>query len=126
MEKRSGPRFAADESVVVTVLGEEELRWTAHVRNASARGLALELPQAVSPGTSLRIELEDSTIPGEAVYCQGEAGSYLIGVELDPTLCSLAQLGRRLEEREIPLESGGKMAYAVNHRQRQHRQQPQE
>ena len=127
MEKRSQPRFAADQSVVVTVLGGEELRYTAHVRNASATGLAIEVPGAVEPGSALRIELDGSILPAEAVYCNRQSDDYLIGVELDPTLCSLASLGRHLQNAGVPAgESGSQVTYALNHRKREHGQQRQQ
>ena len=98
MEQRRAPRFNVDQSVVVTVLGSEESRLPAIVRNASGRGLAIEMPLPVSPGTALQIELDDSIVLGEAVYCHGGTPPYLIGVELDQVLCGLTELGRKLQE----------------------------
>ena len=96
MDKRSEPRFAADQAVVVTVLGEQGSRYPARIRNYSSRGMALEMPVAVPPETPLQIEVDDSSILGEAVYCTLQQDSYLIGVELDQVLCGLAELRRRL------------------------------
>lgn len=126
MNQRREPRFVADQSVLVTVLGDHEMQYTGRIRNASGRGLAIDLPNAVPPRTAIKIELEDSLLLGEAVFCKGGQGSYLVGVELDQVLCGLSELGKRLEEFAREESSGTEVAYPVNHRQRQHRQQAQE
>jgi hypothetical protein len=126
MDQRREPRFVADQSVVVTVLGEHETQHAARILNASGRGLAIEMPSAVPPGTAIKIEVDDSILLGEAVYCKGGQGSYLLGVELDQMLCGLTELGKRLQEFATKEPSGSEVAYSVNHRQRQYRQQSQE
>jgi hypothetical protein len=123
MDQRREPRFVTDQSVVVTVFGDPEMRHPAKIRNASPRGLSIEIPCEVPPTTAIKIELDDAIMLGEAVYCQGSKGSYLLGVELDQVLCGLTELGKRLQEFATTESSGGEVAYAVNHRQRQHRQQ---
>ena len=96
------------------------------IRNASGRGLAIDLHCAVPPGTAIKIEFEDSMMLGEAVFCKGGEGSFLLGVELDQVLCGLSELGRRLQEFARDEPSGTEVAYSVDHRQRQHHQQAQE
>ena len=98
MDKRREPRFVADQPVVVTVLGDHETQHPARIRNASGRGLSIDMASAVPPGTALKIELEDAIVLGEAVYCQGGPEAYLLGVELDQMLCGLSELGKRLQE----------------------------
>jgi PilZ domain len=98
MEQRREPRFEADQAVAVTLLGETELKHSARVKNASGRGLALEMCSPVAPGTALKIEFDDAVVLGEAVYCRGAKGQHLVGVELDQMLCGLTELGRKLQE----------------------------
>ncbi len=98
MDLRREPRIAAEQSVVITVLGEHETQQNARICNASGRGLAIEAEAAIPTGTALKIELDDAILLGEAVYCKAVGGSYLLGVELDQVLCGLTELGRRLEE----------------------------
>jgi hypothetical protein len=98
MDQRREPRFAANQSVAVTVLCEPARHEVAVIKNASGRGLAIEFTEPIEPGTALKIELEDSMILGEAVYCSGQAGRHLVGVELDQVLCGLSQLGRKLQQ----------------------------
>jgi hypothetical protein len=96
MDQRREPRFRADQAVAVTILGEQPTRLAARVRNASGRGLGLFVPCRVDPGAAIRIEIDDSIVLGEAVYCRSEPDGYYIGVELDQVLVSLTELGRRL------------------------------
>jgi len=96
MEQRSELRVPCDEAVVVTVLREPEARYPARIRNSSTRGMAIQIPAEVSPGTALKIEWNDSLVLGEAVYCHPEGDAYLVGIDLDQVLCGLAELGRRL------------------------------
>jgi predicted acetyltransferase len=79
----------------------------------------------VAPGTALKMEFEDSMVLGEAVYCNGDHGSYLLGVQLDQMLCGLLELRHRLQEFATEGTSGAELTYSVDHRQRQHCQQAQ-
>ncbi len=72
------------------------------------------------------MEFEDSIVLGEAVYCKGEEGAYLLGVQLDQMLCGLTELRARLQEFASEEPSGTDLAHAVKHRQRQNHQQTQE
>ena len=78
---------------------------TARTRNSSGRGLALEISQPVPLHSALKIEIEDSILLGEAIYCRQEGDAYLIGVELDQVLHGLAELGRNLQEFEDTKET---------------------
>ena len=98
MEKRRELRFRADQPVAVTVLGDCPSAQSAIVRNASTRGLAIEVAASIAPGSALKIELDDLAVLGEAVYCRDGTGTYLVGVELDQVLCGLTELGKKLQE----------------------------
>lgn len=124
MNQRREQRFVAEQAVIVTVLGDPEIRQVATIRNASGRGLSMEMPEAVAIGAALKIEIEDSFLLGEAVYCKGGPGSHLVGVELDQMLCGLTELGKRLQEFATE-EASEEMAYTIKHRQRQDRQESQ-
>jgi hypothetical protein len=110
MDQRREARFEADQAVVVTILSEQPTRLAARVRNASGRGLGLFVPCRVDPGAAIRIEIDDSIVLGEAIYCRSEPEGYFIGVELDQVLVGLTELGRRLsafdpEVKMLPLET---------------------
>ena len=96
MDKRREPRFHADQPVRVTVLSEPPERIEARVRNASGRGLGLLTSTPVSPGSAIRIEIDDDVVLGEAIYCRGERDGHFVGVELDQVLVGLTELGRNL------------------------------
>lgn len=97
-ELRREPRFSSDQVVVVTLLRHPEVRMAGRVKDYSGRGLGLETPQPIQPGSALKIELDDAIILGEAVYCRQEAGYSFIGIELNQVLTGLAELGRCLQE----------------------------
>jgi hypothetical protein len=97
MEQRREPRFQADEPVVVTVLSEPEVRMEARVKNASGRGLGLLTAAPLSPGAAIRIDIDDSMVLAEAIYCRDDGDGYFVGVELDQVLVGLTELGRILE-----------------------------
>jgi PilZ domain len=97
MDQRREPRFEADQPVVVTVLTDPEVRMDAQVKNASGRGLGLITAGPVKPGDAVRIEIEDSMVLGEAIYCRRDNEGHFIGVELDQVLVGLTELGRILE-----------------------------
>jgi hypothetical protein len=96
MDQRREPRFEADQAVVVTILSEQPTRLAGRVRNASGRGLGLVVACQIDPGAAIRIEIDDSLVLGEAIYCRAEADGYFLGVELDQVLVGLTELGRRL------------------------------
>jgi hypothetical protein len=96
MDKRRDPRFQADQPVVVTVLSDPQIRMDARVKDASGRGLGLVTPAPVVPGAAIRIELDDTIVLGEAIYCRDEPDGYFIGVELDQVLVGLTELSRNL------------------------------
>jgi hypothetical protein len=96
MEQRREPRFRADQPVVVTVLNEPEIRLQARVKNASGRGLGLVTPIAVPPGSAIRIEMDDSMMLGEAIYCRSDCDGHFLGIELDQVLVGLTELSRNL------------------------------
>ena len=98
MERRREPRFAADQPVVVTLLGVPETRRTAEIKNVCSWGMALEMPCPAPPGTLLRIEFADGVALGESVHCREAAGSYYVGITLDQALKSLANLALAVDE----------------------------
>jgi len=96
MDQRREPRFTADQPVTLTVLTDPRRRVDGRVSNASGRGLGVVTAARVEPGAALKIEIDDSVVLGEAIYCRREHDEYFIGVELDQVLVGLTELGRRL------------------------------
>jgi hypothetical protein len=98
MDRRREPRFAADQPVVVTLLGIPEIRRTAQIKNVCSWGMAIEMPCPAPPGTLLKIEFEDGVALGESVHCHDVTGAYYVGVTLDQALKSLANLALAIED----------------------------
>ena len=94
MTQRCEPRFAAQQPVMVTIYGDPDLKMAARIRNISGRGIGLEFEVPVAPGTALKVELDDSLLLGEVIYCRSEGASYYAGVELEQAMNGLAELSR--------------------------------
>jgi hypothetical protein len=116
MEHRCEPRFAANQNVTVTILGDPAIQQTGVVKNASARGLGLEMPSPVGIGAAVKIDLPDTVLLGEAMYCRGQNGCYFVGIELEQALFGLHELS--LAFRAFAEDASGlQPAYARNHGQ---------
>jgi PilZ domain len=96
MDQRREPRFQSDQPVVVQILTDPPTRMEARVKNASGRGLGLVTPAPIPAGSAVRLEMEDTVVLGEAIYCRDDQGLHYVGVELDQVLVGLTELGKRL------------------------------
>jgi len=68
------------------------------IRNASGRGVGLELNSPLATGTALKIALEDAILLGEVIYCELRDGKWYTGVEVEHALCGLAELAAVLRD----------------------------
>jgi len=82
MEQRRNTRPVLDQTVNIAIIGDNEIRRTAKVKNTSGRGLGVEMAFPVAVGCALKIELNDAVLLGEAMYCRAVNGEYHIGIEL--------------------------------------------
>ena len=122
MNQRREQRFAVDQPIYVTLLGEPESRLPATVKNSSGRGMGLAMANPVPIGTAVKIECDDSILLGEALYCRDDGGTFFVGVELEHALYGLVELGRIL--REFAEESSGlEHPQAEKNRRSQYHQQ---
>ena len=95
MDKRCQPRFATEQTVAITTLGEHHRRQMAKVKNTSESGLGLLVDTEIRAGTALRIELEDAILLGEVMYCRPVEGKHFVGVQLEQMLRGLSELHER-------------------------------
>ena len=96
MNQRRDARFATDQRVWITLYGKVDTRVQGHIRNISGRGIGLEVDLPIHTGTALKIELEDSLLLGEVIYCRQEKGGFYVGAELEQALHGLVELGEML------------------------------
>ena len=68
------------------------------VKNASGCGLGLGMQSAIRSGAAVKIEVEDTILLGEAVYCRQEQHYFLVGVVLKQALYGSADLARLADE----------------------------
>jgi hypothetical protein len=92
MNQRRELRFPVDQPVEVVVLGPSDVHFPCRVRNASGRGIGLEVPEPLATGMALRINLVDTILLGEVIYCRAQDGGWYAGVELEHAIYGLAEL----------------------------------
>ncbi|HWD00137.1 MAG TPA: PilZ domain-containing protein [Candidatus Sulfopaludibacter sp.] len=108
MDKRCEPRFATDQSVTITTLGNQRFQQSGLVRNFSETGLGLLVQTEIPAGMAVRIELEDSILLGEVMYSRPLEKGFFAGVHLEQILSGLRELQRikrRFQEatQEVPV-----------------------
>ncbi len=104
MEQRQESRFTLGEVIRITLLDPAGEVVEGRVTDVSPRGLGVELPRAVNPGTAVRINLADAFVLGEAIHASPRGDSYYCGLHLDQALTGLAQLARIVQAFEEDLE----------------------
>jgi hypothetical protein len=117
MEQRSEPRFAANQVVPITILGDLEVNCTGTVKDATGKGLGLEMAIPIGIGTALKIHLPDAMMLGEVIYSANRNGSYFVGVELQHALFRLSELSEMSRGFEGDF-SGLEKAHSVSERRR--------
>lgn len=98
-DRRKHPRFAQNEMVQMTLLGQDGRSSQVKIVDASEFGVRIECADGLSPGSLIKVEGQDSLLLGEVLYCQSAEipGSHFLGVKLTRALFGLAEL-RRLNE----------------------------
>ena len=96
MNQRREPRFETGRSIWVTFFGEPDISLTARIKNVSARGIGLQLRGPIAIGAALKIELDDTLLLGEVIYCREDEDSHYVGVEIEQALYGLAGLAQAL------------------------------
>ncbi len=101
MERRSEPRYPADEPAKVTILGSEPCVISGRVVNLSGKGMRLMLEREAPVGAPVRVDVDGTILLGEVCYCARQGNSFCAGLELEHALTmseELASLMRGLME----------------------------
>ena len=99
MDWRQESRFQTDQEIAVTLLGDVETVFPGKIVNVSAKGLGLWTNRELTPGAALKIELADTMLLGEVIYCRPDGDGYSAGIALEQALYhtrNLAVLAERL------------------------------
>jgi hypothetical protein len=99
MDSRQEPRLEIDQEISLTLLGAAETAIPARIVNVSGKGIGLESSRPLPPGSALKIELADTLLLGEVVYCRERGARYQVGIALEQALYNtrgLAALAERL------------------------------
>jgi hypothetical protein len=105
MERRNDHRQAADFEVQVTDLGCPGRSASGHVRDISKSGICAMLPLDLSPGSAIRLNIEDSVLFGHVAYSQREGALFRTGIEVAQVLVggtALSKLLHRALRETIP------------------------
>jgi hypothetical protein len=94
VERRSEVRFEVDLPVRVTGLEACPVSCNGTVHNLSGRGIRLTIPQAIPPGSAVRVDADDIMILGEICYCVPEGPGYSAGLMVEHILTGLEDLER--------------------------------
>jgi PilZ domain len=98
MERRRERRGILDQSVQVTLLKSPDDRFKAQTIDRSGRGMRLLVPHELPPGTTLKIETDDTLLLAEVCYCNPvNSERFAVGVEVSQSLQLTPQL-RKLAE----------------------------
>jgi hypothetical protein len=89
-ERRREPRSKANHSALLTAPGAPPLE--AWVRNVSAKGVGLRVPQPIPVGTAVRVEADELLLFGTITRCEPVDGAYEVGVVLCCPLAMLSEL----------------------------------
>ena len=117
MNQRREPRFEVEQEIPITIFGEPDIRLPARIRNFSPRGIGLEMKGPVAAGSALKLELDDTLLLGEVIYCRDDGDSFYVGVELEQALYGLGELADALGSFTEP-SSGAEHADAAVYRHR--------
>jgi len=82
--RRSEPRFSADQPVSVTLADSPDGPWgIGRIVDFSASGIGLEVDFALSPGNKIRIQWQRGLVIGEVRYCHRKTPSnFRAGVKI--------------------------------------------
>lgn len=98
MERRCEPRISADEPVVLTILAELPESCSGQAIELSGSGMRLRLARAVTLGTPVKIEFQDTLLLAEVCHARREGEAWIVGVKIEQILTRLADL-QRLNQR---------------------------
>jgi hypothetical protein len=108
MERRSEPRLAADEPVIVTQLDQRRVH-TGLITEIAGNSLTMRLPSAIAYGTPVKAEAWDLLMLGEVVRCEPAGDGFRLALTLRHSLRDLHALNKLnqglLGKRTVPEES---------------------
>jgi hypothetical protein len=94
MEKRLHRRFPSNLDVVLTDIANPDQAGTGWIVDVSRTGIRARMPRRVELGATVKLEVADCALFGQALRCHEEAGVYEIGIEIVRVLIGKSDLGR--------------------------------
>jgi hypothetical protein len=106
VERRKQLRFQPTATLEVVVIGEGQECVVGRVLDTSARGMGVQLPCPLPPGTAIKIEAEDTLLLGEVTCCVAQGGAFRVGLIVKHRLTGLGglhRLNRALHAESAPI-----------------------
>lgn len=94
MERRRETRLRTNQEVMITVLGKHRTQMQGKNMDLSGCGMRVAVPDRVSPGDAVKVDMDDALLLGEVCYCRRHESGFILGIELDQALSGLADLKR--------------------------------
>lgn len=98
MDRRRQFRFSANQAVSIVVLGDNEARYPATVKDFAGRGLGVATAVRLLAGAAVAVEGGDCLLLGEVVYSREDGNAFVTGLKLELGLTGLAELQRLFGE----------------------------
>ena len=114
MDNRRVDRVPVEKPIVLTILGDPEIRLVASVKDASPRGIGVITTEALGAGAAVKIEIGDSIFLGEVMYCRPMDKSFFTGIELTQVLTGLAALSRLAQEFQEQLRPRSELTTGID------------
>jgi len=101
VDRRSEPRFEAQQRIVLTLLEEPRITLPALAVEISGSGMRIFLNRGIPLGTLVKVESDNSLILGEVCHCAVQPNGFLLGLKLLRLLSNLNELAN-LNRRFFP------------------------
>jgi hypothetical protein len=82
MNSRDEHRYDTDQPVVLTILGNPDVRVLCRVVNVSRSGMRVAVDRQVACGAAIRVEWDKHFLVGKAVHVSRKGGEYFVGLQL--------------------------------------------
>lgn len=98
MDRRRQLRLSANQAVSIVVLGDNEARYSATVKDFAGRGLGVATPVRLLVGAAVAVECGDCLLLGEVVHTREAGNTFITGLKLELGLTGLVELQRLFAE----------------------------
>lgn len=92
MDRRSTPRTDNVRPVQLVLLGDQETKVEVMLQDLSEGGAKIKTPFPIRAGSPVRLDVDDSILLGEAVYCAQDTSGCFVGLQFEQCLGRVSDL----------------------------------